>query len=172
MKKRFNAEIKRHTENYKVTDEKGKWNSKVNDCYCVSYGFNTVNFKITLSDKSMHTVEITVPKVYPFKPPEVKLNGKIYKTLFLCKNFFPKTNVIDENYRNFYINKLTNNGECFCCKSILCHDKWNPTLGFSNILNEIIKLLEKKLRIREIRSAEQVMRQTIGFTIPTIFEML
>ena len=172
MKKRFNAEIKRHTENYKVSDEKGKWNSKVKNCYCVSHGFNTVNFKITLSNKSIHIVEITVPKLYPFKPPEVKLNGKNYNTLFLCRNFFPETTVIDENYQNFYINKLTNNGECPCCSSILCNDNWYPLLGFSNILNEIIELLERRLRIREIRYAQQVMRQNIGFTIPTIFEML
>jgi ubiquitin-protein ligase len=84
-----------------------------------------------------NTVSFVLPNDYPFKPPNVIINGKNY-TSFLKFTSREKLNVLKS---------LTNKG-CLCCSTITCSDNWSPALTFIDIISEInnnFKLIDKIL---------------------------
>lgn len=94
-------------------------------------------------------IKITFSKEYPFRPPRVWVNNYYYKNLLR----------IDSQWTLKYLNKT-----CICCSSILCN--WCVSYGCKEIINEIRKVLDLKLRINEIKLSRQVVKQKIGTYVP------
>jgi len=89
---------------------------------------------------------------YPFKPPKVyigKKREKEYKSLL--PSSWP------------FAQKLTGN-ECMCCNSILCH--WNPQITMKDIIKEIIKNFNLKIRMIEIAHCRKIVDKIFGHYLP------
>jgi ubiquitin-protein ligase len=84
-----------------------------------------------------NTFEFVLPNEYPFKPPNMIINGKDYTSLMKITNR-EKLNVL----------KSLTNKSCLCCNTITCYDNWSPALTFIDIISEIknnLKLIDKIL---------------------------
>jgi hypothetical protein len=65
---------------------------------------------------------------YPLIPPaEILVNDIPYKELWIMKS---------RDGRNT-LKKINNGHDCFCCRSIICGDNWNPLLTVNQIIDEI-----------------------------------
>lgn len=112
------------------------------ECYFfVSFYKETITCVVTLQFKN---------KCYPFKAPEVIINGSFnYKRLL----------AFDAEWNDkFGITK------CLCCSSILC--RWGPCYNMNNILEEIYTNLSYKLRITETLMCRSFIRQKFGHYLP------
>jgi|APCry1669192522_1035417.scaffolds.fasta_scaffold00042_29 ubiquitin-protein ligase len=63
---------------------------------------------------------------YPFQPPIVKINDRLYKD-FLIIHSIPTLNQLSLHY----------NIDCLCCRSITCLNNWTPIMGINHIISEI-----------------------------------
>ena len=110
-------------------------------CFLVSFYREKFTCIVTLQFKD---------KCYPFKAPEVIINGMFdYKRLLA---FSAEWN------DKFGIEK------CLCCSSILC--RWGPSYNMTNILKEVYENLSYKLRISETLMCRSLIRQKFGHYIP------
>ncbi len=94
-------------------------------------------------------IKMKFPREYPFRPPKIWINNYNYKDLLS----------IDGEWTLKYLNKT-----CICCSSILCN--WCVSYGCKDIINEIRKILNLKVRINEIKLSRQVVKQKIGTYVP------
>ena len=70
-------------------------------------------------------VEIRVPQMFPFKPPQVLINEKYYRDMLIFR---------DSEFQNI----LRANGiECLCCKSLLCTSNWCPIKKIVDVVDEV-----------------------------------
>lgn len=119
------------------------------DSQRITIDYVTFGTFINKNSNYFTVIKINIPGTYPFKSPDVYINGYCYKTLL----------AIDEKWlKIFKINK------CMCCNSILCH--WGANYNVTNILNEINVNLNYKIRINEIRLCRQLVNQKFGHYIP------
>ena len=110
-------------------------------CFLVSFYREKFTCIVTLQFKD---------KCYPFKAPEVIINGMFdYKRLLA---FSAEWN------DKFGIEK------CLCCSSILC--RWGPSYNMTNILKEVYENLSYKLRISETLMCRSLIRQKFGHYVP------
>jgi len=110
-------------------------------CFLVSFYKEKFTCVVTLQFKD---------KFYPFKSPEVIINGLFnYKRLLAFSAEWNKKLGIEK---------------CLCCSSILCH--WGPNYCMTNILEEVYKNLSYKLRIAETIICRSLVRQKFGHYLP------
>ena len=84
-----------------------------------------------------NTFSFVLPNEYPFRPPDVIINGQNYTSLIKFTNR-EKLNAL----------KSLTNKSCLCCSTITCYDNWSPALKFIDIISEIkhnLKLVDKIL---------------------------
>ena len=62
---------------------------------------------------------------YPYLPPTVYINNKLYGQFLRCPNKFLK------------ILKYIKGIECFCCSTCTCRGKWSPAYTLKHIIDEI-----------------------------------
>jgi ubiquitin-protein ligase len=95
---------------------------------------NSTTIKMTIEHRG-DIIEILFPDQFPFRKPQIHLNGKIYHDmLYLNTSYF-------KNY-------LNNMGiKCLCCQSIMCTRNWIPCRRIIEILDEVTN--NKKL-VREM----------------------
>ena len=67
-----------------------------------------------------------IQKLYPFVVPTIFFNDVSYSNYLKLSSTRIMNNV-----------KLFSNMECLCCHSLLCSDRWNPTVSLHNIITEI-----------------------------------
>ena len=91
-------------------------------------------------------------KGYPFKCPEIKLNGKEYR---LC---------LSKKHRNYF----NMGAPCLCCSSLTCSNNWRGTISIIDILNEYIEF--DKLYFSRIRDKynckKYICINKVGFYLP------
>lgn len=101
------------------------------------------HIKINLYDKTQQgsqSIDIILPKDYPFKPPHVSINGiPFLETL-------PHTKIC--HYRSQIRKPLPFTGNCLHC-DFITKDPWSPALGMKHILQEIDKIRKTRGIIRE-----------------------
>ena len=175
MNKRYTREIDNHL-TLNLKHEKGYYDSLVEDCYLVNHDPEnySATFHLNISNYIVK-IKITLTTYYPFRPPEVLINGKKYRDLYTCFTTKPLQPItIDQSYYNFYYQRISNGDkiECPCCNSVLCADNWHPRCGMSSILQEIKDNITKSCRINELLHAQKVMQKYLEFTIPTVFQMI
>ena len=84
-----------------------------------------------------NTFSFVLPSEYPFRPPNVIINGQNYSSLLKFTSH-EKLNVL----------KSLTNKSCLCCSTVTCYDNWSPAMTFIDIISEIItnfKLIDKIL---------------------------
>lgn len=177
--KRFNKEINNFkTDN--LVEETGKYNSRVSGCELISDVSSNEEisaiFRITISDCNSFEVKIIIPKYYPFKQPDVLINGKDYRSLYKC--YVPEDDMDDMNlfYYNYYLKRIIGDKDgkfiCPCCSSVLCSSNWHINIGFSGILQEIRNNIITRSRVVELIHAQKISDKYLGFNLPTIFQMI
>ena len=83
------------------------------------------------------TIQVNAFEQYPFHPPQVSINGKIFS---YSPSFFPLRSI--EGYSKKH--------GCHCCSSIMCANNWSPSLGIITILNEY------ELFIKNLKTFQQI----------------
>jgi len=103
-----------------------------------------------LQNPILITMDIT-NSCYPFKPPKVYIghNKKEYKTLLHSTWSFSE--------------KIIGN-ECMCCNSILC--KWSCQYCMKDIVEEIKKNFNLKIRMMEIAHCKKIVDKYFGHYLP------
>jgi len=81
--------------------------------------FNNIDYKY---------YEFSIPLDYPFKPPKLKINLKLYSEYQKFRSF-------DFKDKLFKYKKI----HCFCCESILCSGNWGPQFTIKHIFEEVAK---------------------------------
>lgn len=100
-------------------------------------------------------IKIEIPQAYPFRPPNVLINGHNYKRLLALPQVWTDFFDIDT---------------CLCCNSILC--KWGPSYNIRDVLTEVIKNMQYKIRINEIKVCRQLIKQKMNINYLPIEEFL
>ena len=72
---------------------------------------------------------------YPFRYPNIKINNMSY------------ISIISRTNKDYL--KEINGFDCLCCNSLLCNDRWGPTIRIESLVNEIKNFLDIKIRIIE-----------------------
>ena len=114
----------------------------------IDIGDNTIS-TITISMKLFsyrHNISFIFSDDYPFKPPKVYINNKLYKNMLIYQKNTIKKNI----YETYFINENV----CLCCSTILC--KWSPLNKLINILPEIKTNVEYLHRYIEILHAKKI----------------
>ena len=95
---------------------------------------------------------------YPFRPPDIKVGIYDYKSLLRM------------NEHSFRILNL----RCLCCSTLTCNGNWTPQNTLFDLLNEIKRNLELKLRSVEIYHAIKIIDKYFGdaFRVLPIVEYL
>ena len=152
----------RTTSRYRrVTNELKNYNEKNNKFFLIENNIianpvQTLDIKYTTfgkfftnNDDRLAIIKLEYPDCYPFRKPNVTINGHDYISLLSMNSLWME---------KFKIKS------CLCCNSILC--KWDPRIRINNMLNEIYNNLNYKIRIIEILLCKQVVKQKFGFYIP------
>jgi ubiquitin-protein ligase len=91
----------------------------------------------TYKTNNIYCVSFT--KDYPFRPPNVIINGKSYNNLLVTKPIF-----IGQ------LKKLWDL-QCLCCNTIICYSNWSPAHTSNHIFLEIHKYRKyKKILINKL----------------------
>ena len=122
----------------RLKNESKEWKFRTNESYQIIVNDNNVEievcvFKIGYIYNTFFKFNILFD--YPFKPPQIYLNGKNVKKYLVSTKLF----------QNEFKNQLGT--DCFCCKSITCINNWSPTYNIVNIIDEIVKYFKLKLKI-------------------------
>ena len=110
------------------------------------------------SETDVIELELNISSSYPFHAPNVLVrNGCDRKTEYIkwCSNIINKAN--NKNYLDnnklfnawaftiikypklyFFANTIPTNKTCLCCESIICADRWCPSMKLSDILCEYV----------------------------------
>ena len=71
-----------------------------------------------------YNIDVKINSNYPFHPPDMFINKKSYLTVII-------------DYPKYVYEKLNEKGiTCLCCESILCKNRWNPSIKIINIVDE------------------------------------
>lgn len=83
---------------------------------------------------------------YPFRPPKINIGNYKYKSLLYVNKFA------------FDILKI----KCMCCDTLLCGHNWKPQNTIYDLLKEIKKNMELKLRSVEIFHTVKIIDKYLG----------
>jgi ubiquitin-protein ligase len=124
--------------------------------------FGSINLSFTTDSDSLiftivdnnitphfNTFSFVIPNDYPFKPPNVIINGQNYTNLIKMNNR-EKINIL----------KSLTNKNCLCCNTITCYDNWSPALTFIDIISEVnnnLRLIEKILLQISFNKFKQIL---------------
>jgi len=103
------------------------------DCEIIYPKCKEINVEYTTNKEILATFIIksnnytfNIPINYPFKNPDLSLNGKNIFSFFDLKSNRFKT-----------VLKYIKGIDCLCCNSFLCHNNWTPIISLDNIINQI-----------------------------------
>lgn len=129
----------------RIKNESKIWDTRKNENYHILQDWNPTKievciFNIGYVNNLFFLFEIS--SEYPFKPPVIYLKShkKTQKKLF--KRYLPSGTLFRDDLKKML------GSNCLCCNSITCN--WGPTLSIINIVDEIRKFLNIKLKLVEI----------------------
>ena len=114
-----------------------------------NYNKNNYKYIISIMDNTNNYIySIIFNDNYPFVPPNVKINYKLYSDFLKSSNVPFKLNL-----KKIY--KI----DCLCCNTITCHSNWSPGFTTNHLIKEIRqfksykrnlinKLIADKIKIR------------------------
>ena len=123
------------------------------------------NFDSKLKDNVIYlnynsrTYTINPGSKYPFHPPTIYLPDD--KKLIYNPNNFPS------RLWNDYNNLKKNN--CMCCYSLLCPERWSPSMRIINIIQEYesfihnLKTIQKKRMFKKINLPDDMIGYILDF---------
>ena len=127
-------------------------NNNIDYKYFISLNLDNIDLKIILEDK------------YPFTPPILYINEKLYNNMLSLQDIFIKGEL-----RKMDI-------ECLCCKSKLCYNNWSPSYKLVEIIDEymenrniIIKIIYRKYLLLINKSNDNIFPQEIIEVISQYF---
>ena len=107
----------------------------------LSFTTDSDSLVLTIIDNNItpqfNTFAFVVPSDYPFRPPNVIINGQKYTNLIKMNN-----------HEKLHVLKSLTDKDCLCCNTIICNDNWSPAMTFIDIISEIknnLKLIDKIL---------------------------
>tara|TARA_Y100000816_G_C26008356_1_gene527094 strand:+ start:339 stop:869 length:531 start_codon:yes stop_codon:yes gene_type:complete len=116
--------------------------------------FHTLNFLLELKKNVFINVDMKIPSEYPFKPPyNILINNFNYHELLQFENVYLKKLGYDEKI-------------CLCCQSLACKNNWSLQKNIRDMLKEIYKNLNNKLRIRDLKMCKYVVEKKFGHYLP------
>ena len=131
---------------YPLVNLKINPNSLTNNYYNI-VSFNNYELFIDLKiNKNIFKIKMYISNLYPFSPPEIKINNQPYHYLLQSNNM-----------------KKINYKRCLCCSSIICSNNWTPSHGIIHIINEIYQNIYKKKCIVEILHLEKLENKYLKF---------
>tara|TARA_B100000927_G_scaffold37878_1_gene27115 strand:- start:275 stop:733 length:459 start_codon:yes stop_codon:yes gene_type:complete len=120
-------------------------------CYLVNHDESDMQFVRFLPQEILINIVLKYPSDYPWKPPQIKVNGHNYIRLLQ----------ITQPWKHKYINT-----RCLCCSSIMCISNWSPFKTVSDILTEVCNNLDLKLKFNEIRHVKKIKNKYLNNDIP------
>jgi ubiquitin-protein ligase len=120
----------------RIKNESKLWETRINENYHI---LNPTKIEICIFNIGYVNNLVFLFKIsseYPFKPPEIYLNGKNFK------GYLPSGTLFRDDLKKIL------GSNCLCCNSITCN--WGPTLNIINIVDEIREFLNIKLKLIEI----------------------
>jgi hypothetical protein len=103
-------------------------------------------------NKMSKVITITIPKEYPFRPPEVMIGQKSYTSLLCGLGLKGRAKKL--------------NTKCACCASIVCRENWAPILNIHKVLTEISENWEKAIQHALMVLISKVCWEKIGTIVP------
>lgn len=129
-------------------------NAYITNALEINHKVSKLEFLLEIKTNIFLEVEIKIPSEYPFKcPSEITINGHDYKSLL---NFGPE-----------YLKLLGYpKTECLCCASLSCKNNWTVHNNITDVLKEIYKNLNNKLRIRDKKMCRYFVGKKFGHYLP------
>ena len=93
-----------------------------------------------------HNISFIFTDDYPFKPPKIYINNKLYQNILIYQKNAIKKNI----YETYFIDATI----CLCCSTMLCN--WSPLNKMIDILPEIKTNVEYLHRYIEILHAKKI----------------
>jgi len=90
--------------------------------------------------------------LYPFRPPNIKIQNQNYKELL--------------NINFEYLKKINIKTECLCCSSLICKGNWSAHNNIAIVLDEIKTNLNLKLRVHNHKMCNYVIDKLFGYYLP------
>ena len=110
---------------------------------------------IRIIDNSID-VSFMLDRRFPFSPPRVVLvNKKDYIDIL-------KTSIV--SFSQIGIEKGF--PRCFCCESLTCVDRWNPSISLVKLYTEIKDVISKKQQIMHIWFSRKLAAEKLTYDIP------
>ena len=130
--------------------------------YCGPISLETQNIE---SNKLVYVVKLNIDDIdivfmldqrYPFSPPSrILVNNKDYlRVLGQSITKFSQLG-IEQGFP-----------KCFCCESLTCSDRWNPSVGLVKLYTEIKDVISKKQRIMHIWFCRQIASGKLTYDVP------
>ena len=91
-----------------------------------------------------------IPDNYPYLPPTVFINNKLYGQYLRCPNKF--LNIL----------KYIKGVECFCCSTCTCRGNWSPACTLKHIIDEIEENSRTKYNIMIKIFLEKIKEQYLN----------
>ena len=135
-----------------ITNPKPLSNLKLNSYIINNNYFEIIEFKDKnvlvqmIVDNKIVEIEMKIPDMYPFRPPEIKVNNKNYYHLLKTSNL-----------------RKINQPYCLCCSTIICNSNWSPSHGLMHIINEIYQNIYHKKNIIIVLHLEKIEKKYLGF---------
>lgn len=149
FKKRINKEIEYFNNNKYLYDNYNHTIKKKFSNFIFNYVEDEENSNILIYYNTKLIFILKPNSCYPFKPYDViyyKDSDNYFRYLV---NLNKKIEHIDKNILIFFYTMLyqknpkflsLNNGECYCCNSLICSYNWTPAFTMANVLLEHIEI--------------------------------
>ena len=121
------------------------------NCYLVNHDESNMRFVRFLPQEFLINIVLKYPNDYPWKPPQININGYNYIRLLQ----------ITQQWKLKYINS-----RCLCCSSLMCISNWTPFKTIADILTEVCNNLDLKLKFNEIIHVKKIKNKYLNNDIP------
>ena len=117
----------------------------------IDFTENNVVIYMELIGKILLELDIQISKYFPFQKPTLTINNIDYiEYLHIDPKFYDRFNI----------------NICPCCSSILCSNNWACSYKFTDILEEVNKNFQLKIRIMQLRYCNKIVDKYFGFYVP------
>lgn len=123
----------------RIKNESRIWRTRINEAYNIIEDSYPTKIEVCLFNIGYvpHLfIMFEISFEYPFKPPKLYLNGKD------LKRYLPSGKLFRGDLKKII------GSDCLCCSSINCN--WGPTLSIINLVDEIRRFFEIKLKLVEL----------------------
>ena len=116
---------------------------------------SSLRYTIRMSLEDLN-IRFILDNRYPFSPPRsVFVNDKDY------------IRIVGQSIARFsQIGVEQHLPKCFCCESLICADRWGPSVGLVKLYGEIKDVIRKKKQIMHTWFCRQIASEKLTYDIP------